>query len=413
MSIEAVRALVAERQRYDEWLAALEAKRAETPARVFERVHGDYVARRTGVLTQLRAHVGALAAFGGEIEQRLRDLEGRLSALEEELAEGMLRNLVGEYDHERWEGVREDIEVRIGTLGEERGTLLAEVEDVRALLASARVEPRAEPAVGATVATLAPPPAGSPSRSDKQPSDPAAAPARGVEPQPPLVASVPTPVVTLSLAPTPLVASPAEEQRAAAEPEAPVLDIDVPGMADTPVPAAARHEGVRADVAALFNTSSSAAVPAPERSAPAAPSAAPIATPALSAEAAAQQAEVDRALAMFGSATRPADAQFVQSLQGIEPEHDTRRERSTATVTPKPAPKAADPFDDLAFLRSVIDPNGAPESPPPGAGPFSSAAPTTAASAEPQKTLRCTECSTMNLPTEWYCERCGGELAAF
>jgi uncharacterized OB-fold protein len=29
------------------------------------------------------------------------------------------------------------------------------------------------------------------------------------------------------------------------------------------------------------------------------------------------------------------------------------------------------------------------------------------------KTLRCTECGTMNLPTEWYCERCGGELAAF
>ena len=28
------------------------------------------------------------------------------------------------------------------------------------------------------------------------------------------------------------------------------------------------------------------------------------------------------------------------------------------------------------------------------------------------KTLRCAECGTMNYPTEWYCERCGGELAA-
>ena len=27
------------------------------------------------------------------------------------------------------------------------------------------------------------------------------------------------------------------------------------------------------------------------------------------------------------------------------------------------------------------------------------------------KTLRCAECGTMNYPTEWYCERCGGELA--
>jgi hypothetical protein len=28
------------------------------------------------------------------------------------------------------------------------------------------------------------------------------------------------------------------------------------------------------------------------------------------------------------------------------------------------------------------------------------------------KTLKCTECGTMNRPTEWYCERCGAELAA-
>lgn len=36
-----------------------------------------------------------------------------------------------------------------------------------------------------------------------------------------------------------------------------------------------------------------------------------------------------------------------------------------------------------------------------------------AESGSPQvKTLRCQECGTMNYPTEWYCERCGGELAA-
>jgi hypothetical protein len=31
---------------------------------------------------------------------------------------------------------------------------------------------------------------------------------------------------------------------------------------------------------------------------------------------------------------------------------------------------------------------------------------------EATKTLKCQECGTMNFPTEWYCERCGGELAA-
>jgi uncharacterized OB-fold protein len=29
------------------------------------------------------------------------------------------------------------------------------------------------------------------------------------------------------------------------------------------------------------------------------------------------------------------------------------------------------------------------------------------------KSLRCQECGTLNFPTEWYCERCGGDLAAF
>jgi uncharacterized OB-fold protein len=28
------------------------------------------------------------------------------------------------------------------------------------------------------------------------------------------------------------------------------------------------------------------------------------------------------------------------------------------------------------------------------------------------KTLKCNECGTFNRPTEWYCERCGAELAA-
>jgi len=31
---------------------------------------------------------------------------------------------------------------------------------------------------------------------------------------------------------------------------------------------------------------------------------------------------------------------------------------------------------------------------------------------EQRKTLKCTDCGAMNYPTEWYCERCGAELAA-
>ena len=62
VSIDEVRSLVAERQRYDDWLTALDARRAETPGRVFERVRGDYVARRDAVMAQLGDPVGALSA---------------------------------------------------------------------------------------------------------------------------------------------------------------------------------------------------------------------------------------------------------------------------------------------------------------------------------------------------------------
>ncbi|MEO6877592.1 MAG: hypothetical protein ABI205_03860 [Gemmatimonadaceae bacterium] len=36
----------------------------------------------------------------------------------------------------------------------------------------------------------------------------------------------------------------------------------------------------------------------------------------------------------------------------------------------------------------------------------------TSSGVEQTKTLKCNECGAMNYPTEWYCERCGAELAA-
>ena len=91
------------------------------------------------------------------------------------------------------------------------------------------------------------------------------------------------------------------------------------------------------------------------------------------------------------------------------------------TLTPSPPPKSEKrktPIDELAFLKSVtedeksgpsprrasgaqyqIDENATPEAP-------------ADADAEVEKTLKCRECGTMNLATEWYCENCGAELAA-
>lgn len=126
------------------------------------------------------------------------------------------------------------------------------------------------------------------------------------------------------------------------------------------------------------------------------------------------------------------------------PREVTEAPSPAATGSPRPA------FDELAFLQSVVktkegtashapapshldDPLRVPAPdylPPPslaarrptteeanavrvpsltpeGMASFFKDVPT-----EQVKTLKCQECGTMNYPTEWYCERCGGELAA-
>jgi len=97
---------------------------------------------------------------------------------------------------------------------------------------------------------------------------------------------------------------------------------------------------------------------------------------------------------------------------------------------PKPgAPKKV--VDELAFLKSVTEDDRNAPSPKRASGaqfqpaiPADStrAAPSSASATptpssndddqEPDRTLKCRECGAMNLPTEWYCEQCGAELAA-
>jgi hypothetical protein len=107
------------------------------------------------------------------------------------------------------------------------------------------------------------------------------------------------------------------------------------------------------------------------------------------------------------------------------------------------------PFDDLEFLKTMIEPRTSGEGVAVGSGAATQSSGSRSAASgaigsqtPPQvssttgaslpavgraveestlpkeggqdqvKTLKCQECGTLNYPTEWYCERCGAELAA-
>jgi len=71
-------------------------------------------------------------------------------------------------------------------------------------------------------------------------------------------------------------------------------------------------------------------------------------------------------------------------------------------------------FDEIAFLDTVVGggrDRASDEVPAASEAAEDGLAPV--AEADAQRTLKCQECGWMNVPTEWYCEKCGGELSAF
>jgi len=149
------------------------------------------------------------------------------------------------------------------------------------------------------------------------------------------------------------------------------------------------------------------------------------------------------------------DLQAVEvDIQKLEELDALVRNRPTPRAAPTPAPQArpaAVPLlpeeppekpaqvDELEFIKSVTEDEGSapsprrasgaqfqpsiPGDPPRAAAPPGQRAanpvpapiipdPSAAGDEEAARTLRCKECGTMNLPTEWYCGQCGAELAA-
>jgi hypothetical protein len=371
-SLDELPALIAERKKFESWISALEGRREATAPHVFERVRGDYLARLHEVEDRLAAHRNTILEEKTSLESRRSLLEAEEQLRRDERAELELRAHVGELAGEDSESAFATVDEALARMSEERDGLSKRIEELDGFL------------------TL-------PSRGDE--SD-AAAPGAGSG-----QAGV-TPVDSTPVDST-AVDSTAVDSTAQAT-DRPATPVDSPAASATP---AAASTVVDADKLVLSEHS------------------------ATFQRTTGQVASIDEALTEPPGAGKGGDP-------GVPP---------GARLTPGGS------FDELAFLSNVVglkaDADGAagPATASPGAQPGQTTQSATPLRTEPpkspldgmaggrqpmatpplasnvgntpivlrasgaisqSKTLKCTECGAMNYPTEWYCERCGAELAA-
>jgi hypothetical protein len=287
--IQEIEGLLAERRKYELWLAQLDARKESTPSNVFAKVHGDYTARLGEAQQKLSSESGAVHALATELEDSLARQERQIAERADERAEAELRASVGEFAGKEWEKLRGRLDSAIADLSGERESIQRELDTLRALLSEAE-------------------------------------PAAGVEPK---------------------------------------RDIDDIAFLRSVLGRSTPYSSTPAPVV-------SAPPPAPEPP---------------------ERPEVARA-SMPARASGAATARASTSAAGAP----ARQSAPELFATPEVPEGPSGP-------RGTDD-----EKPNRPSGTFGRATPRTT---EAVKSLKCQECGTLNYPTEWYCERCGGELAAF
>lgn len=377
--IQDIEALLAERRKYEQWLAQLESRKETTPSHVYVKVHRDYTARLTAAQEKLSSESGGVNALATELESALAQQERQIAERADERAEAELRASVGEFAGKEWDKLRGKLDSAIADLSGEREALQRELDTLRALLVEA------------------------------EPSSPAAAKGADVD-DIAFLRSVLGRATPYSTTPPPTIVEPATGPRASTRVNAPAEKR--PSVQAAPPVAEAKTAPGAAPVAApaRASTQAAAAAAAAPSAAPAAAHAAPAPAPVPPRPSAAPPAPA-RAEAVAPPAPEP-------SREATAPREAPPRASSTTTARPTGGATI------VPSLQSAQDLIAAPDAAEGSSGPRATdderpARPSatfgrlTPRTTEAIKSLKCQECGTLNFPTEWYCERCGGELAAF
>lgn len=283
-SLEALTGLLTERQRYEEWLSALESRKSNTPDSVYQKVRSDYQTRLKDVSDRLGARAGELKSHIDTLTSKLQDIAKEETAQHEARQEAEVRAAVGEYTEEQWLQIKSESEKQLTRVAADRTATETQLAELNRIF---------------TLSTN------------------------------PGAVSQAAPIKVSNAPPKP---APAVEQ-------APPKRMGTGGWPQR-------------DGDASVSTVSVSAGTSTDR---------PVAKPAAGAS----------PLDEFSTLAQK------NSADGAGKKSEDSKPAATSTATPTKAKRGG-----LPDLRT-----------------------------EQQKTLKCPECGAMNYPTEWYCERCGGELA--
>lgn len=144
VSLDALNGLLKERQRYEEWLAALEQKRANTSESVFARVQSDYQTRLREVSSKLAERAGELRESIDTLSARLDEISRQELQQREARQEAELRAAVGEYTDKQWKEIGGAWDKELARLVKEKSVLDTQLTELNRIFALSMKEKQAE-----------------------------------------------------------------------------------------------------------------------------------------------------------------------------------------------------------------------------------------------------------------------------
>src|SRR3982750_2080977 len=147
VSLDALNGLLKERQRYEEWLTALEDRRANTSDSVYQRVRSDYQTRLREVSSKLAERAGELRESIDGLSARLEEISRQELQQREARQEAELRAAVGEYTDKQWKEIGGAWDKELTRLVKEKTAIDAQLTDLNRIFALSVKEKQAEAAL--------------------------------------------------------------------------------------------------------------------------------------------------------------------------------------------------------------------------------------------------------------------------